>query len=64
MQVKICDSLYACDTLEQVEYFVNALPLQLQAQARALTEIMALECMEDELHEFAAYADAVIAAAM
>lgn len=61
VQVMICESLYACDTMDVVEMYIDTLPDDLQLQARALAHIMALECLEDELPEYAAEAAIAIA---
>ncbi len=36
IQVKLCDSLWECETLEDVEEFIAELPVGLQKQARTL----------------------------
>lgn len=49
VQVKLCDDLWACDTLEDVEEFIATLPPALQPQARGLQELMFIACLDDDV---------------
>lgn len=48
-QVKLCDSLWACDSLDDVEEFISELPDGLKEQAKALQMLMLIEMCDEEI---------------
>ena len=49
IQVKLCDSLWECESLEDVEEFIAELPAGLQKQARSLQWLMLYASIDDDV---------------
>ena len=49
IQVKLCNSLWKCESLEDVEEFIAELPGGLQKQARTLQWLMIYSTMDDDI---------------
>lgn len=49
IQVKLCESLWECDSLDDVEEFISELPAGLQSQARVLQWVMLYATIDDDV---------------
>lgn len=51
-QKVFCDIMWAIETMEGVESFINTLPLKDQNTCRSLIELMRLSMLDNEVEEF------------
>lgn len=57
-QVQLCDMLWACDTMDDVEELMNLLYEPERTQAHTLMQIMIMDSREEELSLMERYPDA------
>lgn len=57
-QVQLCDMLWACDTVDDVEELMNLLYEPERTQAQTLMQIMIMDSREEELSLMERYPDA------
>lgn len=57
-QVEICDQLWACDTMIEIEKYLDTLSTKEQQQAKTLIILIALQYQDQEVEEMTSYPDA------
>lgn len=57
-QVEICDRLWECDTMIEIEKYLNTLSTKEQQQAKTLILLIALHYQDQEVEEMTSYPDA------
>ena len=49
MQLQLCGALWACDTIEEVEVFIECLPFELQSEARMLQQLIIAAVLDHDI---------------